>query len=121
MHLRQFRRVERNAGADDDKVLAAKGEQAVAAGLDHDSFFEQGGDILGQRLGGAHVGDRDLRALVAQKQGRGQAGLAQPHDQNLLAFELHHHLVITLRAYASRTSRSLVQAAYGACGSGRRV
>ena len=42
LDLDEFGRVERNAGADDDEVLTAEGEQAVAAGLDHDAFFEQG-------------------------------------------------------------------------------
>ena len=87
--LHQLGRVERNAGADDDEVLAAEGEQAVAAGLDHDAFFEQGGNVFGEGLGAAHVGDGDLGAAVAQKQGRGKAGLAQPHDQNFFAFEIH--------------------------------
>ena len=50
LHLRQLRRIERHAGADHDQILAAKGKQAVAAGLDHDALFEQRGDFLGQRL-----------------------------------------------------------------------
>ncbi len=49
--LHQLGRVERNAGADDDEVLAAEGEQAVAAGLDHDAFFEQRRNVFGEGLG----------------------------------------------------------------------
>jgi hypothetical protein len=45
--------------------------------------LEQRGNVLGQRLGAAHVGDRHLRAALAQKQRRRQAGFAQPHHQNL--------------------------------------
>ncbi len=51
LYLRQLGRIQRHAGADDDQVLAAEGEQAVAAGLDHDALFEQGGNLLGQRFG----------------------------------------------------------------------
>jgi hypothetical protein len=87
--LDELRRVERDAGADDDEVLAAEGEQAVAAGFDHDAVFEEGGDFLGQGGGGAHVGDGDLGAAMAQKQGRGETGFAQAYDQNFLAFQLH--------------------------------
>ena len=90
LDLHQFRRVERDAGADDDQILTAEGEQAVAAGLDHDALFEQRGDVLGERLGAAHVGDGDLRALAAQKQGRRQTGFSQSDNQNFLAFEFHH-------------------------------
>ena len=89
-HLGQLGSIERNAGADDDEVLAAEGEQAVAAGLDLDALFEQRGNVLGQGLGAADVGDGDLGAAAAQKQRRGQAGFAQSDDQNLLAFEFHH-------------------------------
>src|SRR5580692_4159764 len=53
--LHQLGRVERNAGTDDDQVLAAEGEQAVAAGLDHDAFVEQRGNVFGQGLGAAYV------------------------------------------------------------------
>ena len=90
LDLHQFGRVERHAGADHDQVLAAEGEQAVAAGFDHDALFEQRGNVLGQGFGAAHVGDRDLRAAAAQKQGRRQPGFAQAHDQNFFAFEFHH-------------------------------
>ncbi len=93
LHLHQFGRVERHAGADHDQVLAAEGEQAVAAGLHHDALFEQGGNLLGQRLGAAHVGDRHLRAAAAQKQRRRQPGFSQSHDQNLFAFEFHHRVL----------------------------
>ena len=88
--LHQFGSVERDAGADDDQVLAAEGEQAVAAGLDHDALFKQGGNVFGEGFGAAHVGDGDLRAVAAQKQCRGQAGFAQSDDQNFFAFEFHH-------------------------------
>jgi len=88
--MTEFRSVERHAGTDHDKVLAAEGEQAVAAGLHHDALFEEGRNILGERLGAAYVGDGDLRAAMAQKQGRRQTGFPQSHDQNLLAFEFHH-------------------------------
>jgi hypothetical protein len=97
LHLRQLGRVQRHAGADDDQVLAAEGEQAVAAGLDHDALFEQRGNLLGQRLGAAHVGDRDLRAAAAQKQRRRQTGFSQSDDQNFFAFEFHHQESIVLR------------------------
>ena len=89
-HLHQFGRVERHAGADDDEVLAAKGEQAVTAGFDVDALFEQGGNVFGQRFGAADVGDGDLGSAAAQKNGRGQAGFAQSDDENFFAFELHH-------------------------------
>ena len=89
-HLGQFGCVERNAGADDDQVLAAEGEQAVAAGFDVDALFEQGGNVFGEGFGAADVGDGDLGAAAAQKQGRGQAGFTQADDQYLFAFELHH-------------------------------
>ena len=88
--LHQFGSVERDAGADDDEVLAAEGEQAVAAGFDDDALFEQGGNVFGEGFGAADVGDGDLGAAAAQKQGRGQAGFAQSDDQNFFAFELHH-------------------------------
>ena len=86
----QFRRIERDAGADHDQVLAAKRQQAVAAGFDIDAFIEQRGDILGERLCAADIGNRDLGAPPAQKQCRGQAGLSQPDHQYLLALEFHH-------------------------------
>ncbi len=60
--LHQLGCVERDAGADDDEVLAAEGEQAVAAGLDVDAFIEQRGNVFGEGFGAAHVGDGDLRA-----------------------------------------------------------
>ena len=88
--LRNFRCVERDAGADDDQVLAAEGEQAMPTGFDHDSLVEQGGNIFGEGFGAAHVGDGDLRAVAAQKQCRSQAGLAQSDDQDFFAFEFHH-------------------------------
>ena len=62
----------------------------MTAGLDHDALFKQRGNIFGQRLGRAHVGDCDLRAFMTQKQGRRQTGFAQTYNQNLLAFEIHH-------------------------------
>ena len=70
--LHQFGRIQRHAGAHHDQVLAAEGQQAVAAGLHHDPLFEQRRNLLGQRLGRAHIGDRHLRALAAQKQSRRQ-------------------------------------------------
>ncbi len=65
LHLHQFGRIQRHAGADHDQVLAAERQQAVAARFHHDALFEQGGNVLGQRLGAAHVGNRDLCAAVA--------------------------------------------------------
>ena len=62
----------------------------MPARLDHDALFEQCRDVLGQRLGTSHIGDGDLRALAAQKQGRRQTGFSQPYNQNFLAFEFHH-------------------------------
>ncbi len=88
--LHQFGRVEGNAGADDDKVLAPEGEQAVTASLDHDALFEQRRDILGERFGAADVGDGDLRTLAAQEQGGSQSRLSQSDNQNFFAFEFHH-------------------------------
>ena len=88
--LDQFGRIERHARADDDEVLAAEGEQAVAAGLDVDPLFEEGGNVFRQRLGAAQVGDGDLGAAPAQKQGRGEAGFPQSDDENFFAFEVHH-------------------------------
>ena len=88
--LHEFGRVERDAGADDDEVLAAEGEQAVAAGFDVDALFKQGGNVFGEGLGAADVGDGDLGSAAAQKEGGGQAGFAQSDDENLFAFELHH-------------------------------
>ena len=82
--------VERNTGADDDEVLAAEGEQAVAAGFDHDALVEQGGNVFGEGFGAAHIGDGDLRAVAAQKQSGGQPGFAESDDEDFLAFEFHH-------------------------------
>ena len=65
----------------------------MAAGFDHDALFEQGGNVFGEGFGAADVGDRDLGAAAAQKQGRGQAGFAQSDDQNLFAFEFHHGII----------------------------
>ena len=90
-YLHQLRRIERNAGADDDQVLAAKSQQAVAASLDHDALVEQRGNVLRQRVGAAHVRNRHLRALAPEKERRGKAGLAQSDDQYLFAFEFHAH------------------------------
>ena len=104
-HLHQFRGVERHAGADHDQVLAAEGQQAVTAGFDHDALFEQGGNLFGQRLGAAHVGDGDLCALPAQKQRGGQAGLAQADDQYFFAFEFHHVFSIPCRPSRDRRRR----------------
>ena len=89
-HLGEFGRIERDTGADNDEVLTAEGEQAVAAGLDHDSLFEQGGNVLGKGFGAADVRNRDLGAATAQKQCRGQTGFSQSDDQNFFAFEFHH-------------------------------
>ena len=44
--LHQFRRIQRHAGAHHDQVLAAEGQQAVAAGLHHDALFEQRRNLL---------------------------------------------------------------------------
>ena len=96
--LHQLRGVERHAGRDDDQVLAAKGQQSMAAGFDHDPRFEQGGNLLGQRLGAARFGDRDLRALPAQKQRGGEARLAQPNDQYSFAFSDCHRLQFPISA-----------------------
>ena len=88
--LRKLGRVEWDAGADDDEVLAAEGEQAVAAGFDVDALFEEGGNVFGEGFGAADVGDGDLGAAAAQKESGSQAGFAQPDDQNFFAFEFHH-------------------------------
>ena len=66
--LHQLGCIERHAGADDDEVLAAEGEQAVTAGFDVDAFVEQGGNVFGERFGAANVGDGDLGSATAQKQ-----------------------------------------------------
>ncbi len=95
--LHQLGRVERNAGADDDEVLAAEGQQAVTAGFDVDALFQQRGNVFGQGFGAADVGDGDLGAVAAQKDSRGQAGFAQSDDENFFAFEFHHG-VIPVRA-----------------------
>ncbi len=58
----------------------------------HDALFKQGRDVIGEGLGTANVGNRDLGAAVAQKKGRRQARFTQADDQNFLAFELHHGL-----------------------------
>ncbi len=65
LDLRQLGGVQRHAGTDDNQVLAAEGEQTMAAGLDHDAGFDQGGNFFGQLLCRAHVGDRDLGAAAA--------------------------------------------------------
>ena len=88
--LHKLGRLERHAGTDDNQVLTAEGEQAVAAGLNVDALFKQGGDVFRQGFGAADVRDGDLGALVAQKQSRRQTGFAQSDNQNLLAFEFHH-------------------------------
>ena len=49
-HLHQFRRSQGHARADYDQVLAAKGQQSVAAGFHRDTLFEQGGNFFAQRL-----------------------------------------------------------------------
>jgi hypothetical protein len=85
LHLRQLRRIQRHAGADDDQILAAEGQQAVAAGLDHDALSSSAGISLAS-AGAAHVGDRNLRAALAQKQRRRQAGFAQPTTRTFLPF-----------------------------------
>ena len=90
LHLRQFGRFQRHAGAYHNQVLTPEGQQSMAASLHHDALFEQRRNILGQRLGRAHIGDSDKCAAVAQKQGRCQTGFSQSHDQNLLTFEFHH-------------------------------
>ena len=92
LDLRQFGSIQRHAGADHDQVLAAEGEQAVAAGLHHDALFHQGGDLLGQRLGAAHVGDSHVSAAPAQKQRCRQTGFSQPDDQDFFAFEFQHRV-----------------------------
>ena len=88
--LYEFGRIERHAGAHHDQVLSAESEQSMAAGLHHNALFKQRGDVLGQCLGAAHIGDRHLRALAAQKQRRREAGFPQSHYQNLLAFQIQH-------------------------------
>ena len=90
LDLDQLRRIEGYAGADDDQILSAEGEQAVATGLDHNALFKERGDILGERLGAAHVGNSDLGTFAAQKQGRRQTGFPESHNQNFFAFEIHH-------------------------------
>ncbi len=88
--LNQFGRVERNAGADDDEVLAAEGKQAVAAGFDVDALIEKGGNVFGKGFGAANVGDGNLSSLAAQEEGRGEAGFAESDNENFFAFELEH-------------------------------
>ena len=85
-HLNELGSIERNAGADDDEVLAAEGKQAVASGFDHDALVEQRGNILGERGGTADVGDSHLRTLAPQKERSGEAGFAESDDEYLFAF-----------------------------------
>jgi len=56
----------------------------MATRLNHDALFKQGRDILGQRLGAAHVGHSNLRTLVAQKQGRRQTDFPSPTTRTFL-------------------------------------
>jgi hypothetical protein len=70
----------------------------VAAGLDHDALFEQRGNLLGQRLGAAHVGDRHLRAAPAQKQRRRQPDFPSPTTRTFLPLSSIIFVLLTLRA-----------------------
>ncbi len=88
--LHEFRCVERHAGADDDDVLAAEGEQAVAAGFDVDALVEEGGNVFGEGFSAADVRDGDLGSLTAQEECGGKAGFAESDDENFFAFELEH-------------------------------
>ena len=83
-HLGQFGRVQGNAGADHDEVLAAKGQQPVTAGLDVDAFFEQRGNVFGQRFGAANVGDRNLGAATAQKNAAARPDFPSPTTRTFL-------------------------------------
>src|ERR1035437_10192738 len=115
LDLRQFRSVQRHAGADDNQVLSAEGEQAVAAGLDHNARLNQGRNLLGQRLGRAHVGDRDLRATAAQKQRCRQTGFSQSDDQNFFTFEFQHRVLSSGFLYFALRGAGLTQFQRGEC------
>ena len=58
--LHQRRRIDRNARADHDQVLSAKGALAVAAGFDRDAMVEQHRDFVAQFVAALGVGDGDL-------------------------------------------------------------
>ena len=90
-HLRQLRRIDGNARAHDDQVLTPEGQQSMAARLDGDAFFNERWDLLRQRFGAAHVGNRHLRALAPQKQRRRQPRLAQTDDQYFFPFDFHEN------------------------------
>ena len=93
LYLLQLGGVQRHAWTDNDQILAAEGQQAVAAGLDHDAGFDQGGNFFGQLIGRAHVGDRHPRAAAAQKQRCRQTGFSQSDNQNFLVFEFQHQVL----------------------------
>ena len=92
LDLHQLGSVKRHAGADHDQVLAAEGEQAVAAGFDHDARFHEGRDLLGQRLGAPHIGDSHVCAAPAEKQRCRETGFSQSNNQNFFAFEFQHRV-----------------------------
>jgi len=70
-HLHELGRIERHAGADDDQILPAKGEEAVATGLDRNALLDERGNVFAKRLGAANVRNGDLRAAAAQKKSSG--------------------------------------------------
>ena len=74
----------RDAGADDDQVLAAEGEQAVAAGFDIDARVEQRRDVPSQRLSAAQVRNRDLRPTPPQKECRCKTRTPNPTTRTFL-------------------------------------
>jgi len=86
--LGDFGGVERNAGRDDDEVLAAEGEQAVTAGFDHDAGVEQRGDLASESDGGTGVRDGDAGAEGAQEFGGGEAGFAETYDEDALVLQI---------------------------------
>ena len=85
----QLRLVRRDARADDDKILVAKGALAVAAGLNRYAAIQQRGHFFLQLRFGLGVGNDDLSAVFLQKNSRRHAGAPQPHHQNPFVFQLH--------------------------------
>jgi len=92
VHLDELGGIERNAGADDDQVLAPEGEQAVTSRLHHDALVQQRGKIVSERGGAAHVGDSNQRTLAPEEERSGETGFAESDDQYLFAFEFHAHI-----------------------------
>lgn len=88
-NLLDLRRGERDAGGEDDEVLAAEGEHAVAAGFDHHAGFEEGGDFVGEGVGGAGVRDGDTGTTLAEEERGGDTGFAEADDEDAFVLEVH--------------------------------